>query len=564
MSDEKPQDNQSAVAIDPRLLEKALKRVRGLVRGNSLDPEQVSLKDHSGVLQYQFGAKVEIKLVPKYGIRLEPGKNTVAELVVSEEDFQKRIHTAAVEARTKPDRRQKIIDFVFSRSDKGFCIESQNVVFRDLALDLVRHEQCQTCAHSGHIPCSRCQGRGGVTCTRCRGTRQAICPKCGGSGHMQTPQGSKPCDYCRADGKVPCPLCHAKGLMKCPACGASGTQPCEKCSGTGWMSHLAHVDIEGQVRFSFERHKIPERLAALIEDRGAYLVSKGDIEVHLVSHGSTLGHHPADLKAEKLSEDKVRETSHEADDLVVINYGVTCPYGPVQFQLGERELSAILLGWQARLIEAPAFLEDMTKVGMQAIEVASTGQGSTISLLRKAAGFAVWQEVLSQILASGNLRKVFESTLNRYSAGLDEGRLKQIIIHADRAVRQVTRKARYLGLAAAMVVYAGLSYGYFWGGGRSALRDRISAPADIGADVLLLLAGMAGGILSSQIFASFIQRQAFSGVIDDNVLRKLPRSGNITWWSLGLSLLIFVAVLAVGVFQGEGDPPEWIIYLMPV
>lgn len=347
--------------------------------------------------------------------------------------------------------------------------------------------------------------------------------------------------------------------MKCTACGASGVQPCEKCSGTGWMSHLAHIEIQGQVRFSFEQNKIPEHLAALVEDRGGFLVSKGDIEVHLVAQ--TTPKEPVHMD-KNLSETKVLDSTHEPDDLVVIEYDVMCPYGPVQFQLGERVVPAIMLGWQARLIEAPAFLEDLTKIGMQAIQEASSGRGPVVALLRKAAGFAVWREVLTQIVSSGNLKKAIAIILNRYPAGIDEGRLRQTVMMADRAVRSVTRTARYIGLALAMALFGAVSHWYFRGGLRAEVLKDFSQIVEIVSDVLMVGCGALSGIIFSQISASIAQRRAFSGIVPDEALKKLPRVGHVVWWSLGFSILVFGSIVGLEIIQGGESLPRWIIRLM--
>lgn len=106
--------------IDPKLLDRALKRIKSYLRGNAHDLKDVQISDSKGVQTFRFRADVQIKLVPQYGIKIEPGKNMRAELAVSQEDFQRKIQGSVHEIVTVPQKRQLVVDFVFNRSDKGF------------------------------------------------------------------------------------------------------------------------------------------------------------------------------------------------------------------------------------------------------------------------------------------------------------------------------------------------------------------------------------------------------------------------------------------------------------
>ncbi len=541
--------------VDPRLLERAIKRMRGLLRGNGVDDlSLVTLGDHINVRSYRFPARVQIKLVPKYGVRLETGKNMTAELAVSQEDFQKKIQNSILDTRTIPEKRQMVVDFVFSRADKGFGIKDQAVIFRQLTRDLVQHEQCQFCSHSGKVKCPQCQGKGMLVCPACRGGRQISCTKCGGSGRMQTPQGLRSCDLCRAQGKIPCNFCHSHGKVKCKGCAASGDIACQKCAGTGWMSHLAHIKIEGQIHFDFERSNLPDRLAALVEDRGSFLVSKGDLE-------ATLRPQPTQSTVNEGVGTRLASSNKEADDQVLLEYDVTCPFGSIEFDVAGRKIPALLLGWQARLIEAPSFLEDYTKTGIEALKAAASGRGDVVDLLKKASRFAIWQDVISHVISSGNLKKISQIILNRYTAGISKEKIKEGLLDADRAVRGVTRRARYLGMIGGMFLYAALSIWYFPYGGREVISQNIHPYIP---DSLMPLMGFIIGILSGQISALYRQKQVFQEIMQNAQFKmKLPRPGKIIWWSLLGSFLIPAALLLFSVLSGVGTIPDWLSHLMP-
>lgn len=558
--DEPDAETEGQVFADPRLLERAVKRMKGLVKGNGVDIEQVMLGDMNRVFQYRFGARVMVKLVPKYGIRMEPGKNMAAELATSQEDLQRKIHNIVLDTRTQPEKRQQVVDFIFSRTDKGFGIKDQAVTFRTLACDFVLHEQCAACSHSGKILCSQCRGKGVSTCPICRGGRQSACHKCGGVGRMQTPQGLASCDQCRATGKIPCSRCGAMGQIKCRSCAASGTTPCQKCSGMGWMSHLAHVEIQGQIQFSFDRDGLPPLLVTLIEERGSFLVSKGDIEVTLRSQSAL---------SSSLSSPSVSISGRETEDSIVLEYDVTCPYGAIDFDIGNKTIPAMLLGWQSRLIDTPSFLEEMTKTGIEALREAAGNKGNHVEFLRRAARFAIWRELISQVLVSGNLRKVCGVMLNRYSAGVSRNCMQQMVVCADQSVRLVTRRVRYLGLIGGLALYAVVASWYFLFDGRRSISDSFgeSAPSSliIGVDTLLPVLGVVLGTVSGQVAAILRQKSVFSGIVDDAVLRAhLPRAGKMVWWALFGAVILPAVILAYGVFQEIGDLPDWLTRLMPI
>ncbi len=63
--------------VDPKLLTKATKKIKGLIHGNGLDVEKVSLcekVEDTNITMFRFKARTALKLVPQYGIKIEPGR----------------------------------------------------------------------------------------------------------------------------------------------------------------------------------------------------------------------------------------------------------------------------------------------------------------------------------------------------------------------------------------------------------------------------------------------------------------------------------------------------------
>lgn len=256
--------------IDPKLLEKALKKMKGLINGNGLSINKVALldtPDNHQIKIFRFKARTTLKLIPQYGIKTEPGRNMNAKLMPSDAEFKRAIAQIAIDARTNPIKRKQIVDFVFSRSDKGFGIKEQRTKFHALSRDFVQHERCPACGTNGRTTCARCHGKGQIPCTQCHGRRHVNCPRCRGSARIETPKGTMPCQFCRGDGRVNCNLCGARGTIKCQPCAATGSIACRTCAASGWMSHLAHVEIFAQIRFNFDRAGLPSSLIEAIEKK---------------------------------------------------------------------------------------------------------------------------------------------------------------------------------------------------------------------------------------------------------------------------------------------------------
>ncbi|MEK7800872.1 MAG: hypothetical protein AAB276_00285, partial [Pseudomonadota bacterium] len=266
--------------VDPRLLERAVRRLRGLMTGNRLLPENITLDQHN-VKILRFQTYTTLKLVTEYGIKAEAGRNTLAEPVANEEDFRRALAHMVSDAVTNPLKRKKIIDTVNARSDKGFGLAEQSMSFHALDKTLVRHEKCVACKAIGRIDCARCHGLKLINCTRCIGKRQITCPHCRGSRHLQTAKGQQRCNFCHGDGLVPCKQCAGRGKIKCLSCKGHGSMACQVCASTGWISHIAVVKFMARMKFSFDKQKIPFVLSEMLDKNPARLVARHDIEVSL-------------------------------------------------------------------------------------------------------------------------------------------------------------------------------------------------------------------------------------------------------------------------------------------
>ncbi len=536
--------NQEMNLIDPKLVERALKRLQGLIKGNGLRVEDVSVESCTAKV-YSFTAKTVLKLTPRYGVRVEPGRKTTSELVASQEDFQKEL--SLIRARTEPAKRKVIVDTILTRPDKGFGMKNQKMSFDALARNLVMHERCTVCSHTGKLQCAKCYGHGVLTCQNCQGRRQTVCPQCRGTGHTPTANGHQTCSKCQGDGKVSCIKCHGRGQVQCTVCGASGTLACKKCAGTGWVSHLAHVEIDALVHFDFQRDVLLPKIVNMVESLGPRLVERGDAEVTL---------RPAQPR------DNQTQTK-EPDDMVFIDYDARVPHGNIQFRFKNRIISATLFGYQGRLIEAPFFLDDLTKKGQNVLLEASKGFGNVAGKMARAAKYKMLQEVIVQTAIQKNPRKALESLRVKYPMGITADRLLELSTLADAALQTITRKARLVGSASGLGIYFAFLLFYFVGNFRGSL-GLAGVPILIldSLDFVFLPIGFYSGVLGAQLLALLARRKALSSFLRPEVLgNTLPKAGETVWWSLGGSFVLFCSVLAIA-FLANIPLPDWLMGLL--
>lgn len=548
--------------VDPRLLPKALKKMQGLVNGNGLSPDKVSLIDSpedTAIKMFRFKARTSLKLVPQYGIKIEAGRNTVAELMPSEAEFKKNIANIAIDARTNPLKRQQIIDLIFARSDKGFGIKEQRIKLQSLNRDFVQHQKCLPCANTGRTQCPKCNGKKTKLCPRCQGRRFMKCPKCFGTSKIQTNKGPIPCQLCRGDGRVSCKICVARGQIKCDICAAAGTIACKPCAATGWLSHLAHIEVYAQAVFDFDKEALPILLASSIQKNPSRCIEKHEIEAAIkkkIPTGQVLfdkNGHPINLSS----------ADTEPDDTIWIDYEALSPFGPIAFQLDTEKVSGHLFGFQTRLIEFPPFMDTLTAEGQRALITASQSIKDSRDLLEQAAKFRFIKDVITQTLIIKNIPKAKYFLGEKYATGTSKINLDKLIDATDLTLRLITRRWRSIGMFLGLIVFTGIVEYYYLGGGRLLLKlSGLPELAVIPFDILLIPLGILMGVYSSKFIAKWSLNKALSGIVDNEILKAtLPKAGKTLAWSVILTIAIVSTGFGIMIMGGY-LLPDWLQFIV--
>jgi len=557
---------ETKIVVDPKILAKAVKKMKGLIRGNGLLEDKVTLREEPSISplirMYRFKARTSIQLVLQYGIKTETGRNTTAEIMVNESEFKKAISQIAINARTDVLKRKQIIDFIFGRSDKGFGIENQRTKFHVLNRHFVQHEKCAACANTGRMGCSKCQRTGQTQCSRCYGRRQINCPKCRGSSRIQTAHGMETCSFCRGDGKIRCTLCSGVGQIKCQVCAASGTLGCNICAGTGWLSHLAHIEVYGLVSFDFERTGLPDILVKAIESNPSRCVEKHDIEVAIAAARNIIS---AMSKKESNFEgnSQKKDSFTEPDDTIWIDYEAMSPFGNIEFKLDDKDIAGYLFGFQARLVDFPFFLDDLTIKGQNLlIGAAKTGRHPRAAL-EKAAKYKYIKDVISQNVWIKNTRKTKDFVIAKYPTGINPDKVSILVDTIDVLLRRITRVWRITGLILGMTFFAAIIEYFYLEGGRIDLKlNGLPELALLPIDILLFPLGAFLGIYSGALTAKYAESKALKEIVPPEVLRKhLPKAGRTKYWAAGLSAMIMMTVLSIAAIENY-PIPDWLHFIL--
>lgn len=331
---------------------------------------------------------------------------------------------------------------------------------------------------------------------------------------------------------------------------------CQTCAATGWISHIAVVKFLAQMKFSFDKQKIPLLLSEMLAKNPARLVARHDIEIAMKPDNTT---DPIiDIKSDISGKTGVAAEAAKVNDTIVIHFNVTCPLGPISFKNLEPldavidpesppvPLAGTLFGYQARLLDMPPFLDTLTTTGQTALIAASIKGANIKDLLPQATRFALLHDIFLKMIVMKTPKQVHALMFEKYGAGISTEKLRSLVHASHLIIRHTTRNARYIGMALGLFLYAALLAGF--------ITQNDNALTGILYAVVLGLCPILGtlmGVGAARLCGVLIQRHHFAGLIDDDILRKnFPKSGKVLWWSAGLSFAISAALVLGGLQLG--------------
>lgn len=539
------------VKIDDRFKDDALEKVRALVKGNGLDPQDVTLASFDGELLH-FEAHTDLVVVTKFAKKIVPGRMTGPVVVASESALQEAINKEYLTLFTDADSQRKIREIFLNRDDQGFGI---NDVFMQIPFwkkEFVVFEPCQTCRSTGKILCRTCGGKGILPCTRCAGSGKTFCSYCNSAKMVASPNGGKvQCTVCYGNGRMSCNQCQQSGRMRCRVCASKGSTPCPNCQGHAWASNLTIVNIEAKTKFEYPKEELPDKVVMMIDQYGDKI--KEHSKIHLMESKTNA------LKEAAKEEDNAQEIAEKQKILhIPIFYEVSLPYGHFEFDIKGTSYYTFLFGIKGDLTHVSPFLDALIKNGLRKLQDAVDKRGDTEDNLKAAAEYrAIKRGILyASKFTRFKARKKLEQD---FPFGLSKEAIDTIISSADRALKNITKMARVKGTIASGIFMSAISAGYFLSPLRKFLTTKINPPPLMFVlDGLIFVSGIYIGTmiiqgLANRNLASLLQKLIGTKEKSSFGAAKL---GNTIYWNALISFILFILCVEATRHFGV-DVPSW-------
>lgn len=530
------------IPVPDELLEKAVKRVQSVVRGNGMRGIQVALGDFEGEI-LSFEVYEVFRMDPQIAEKRVNGKQN-GEVAGSLGDMRTKMQGALTQITENADVKKYVIGLMKKRNDLGFALENQTVSLDSFNKNYVVHEVCTACSGSKALSCVQCHGDGRATCYRCKGSMLVECPLCQGHRTIAAGGGRKTCTKCNGRGRAQCQVCRGRGVTQCRNCKGTGKLICQQCGATGWGTTIGTLAVKAKCRFWYDKQalieaeKAPE-LPPIIDVLGAKMVLEKHADIAVIED-------PARLK----------ELDQEAqNNEFKIPYAVRLPWGSISFRLkDDKVIKGKLFGLHPELVEMEPFLEEPLMPGLRLLDEAAR-TGNAVGKIKDASRFRAIGEAL--VLASRMKHaRAFEALEKRYPFGIKNETLHQMLTSADLALKNVTRRPRLNGMIMGLALSIILLGGYYIAPLRAYIYP--SLPGDlprIAIDVGLLLAVMALTWLMVQVMASKALQDAMKHLLPPDKRKTLrPKPGQAGWIGVAIAFLLWISMAIVTQLLGISAP----------
>lgn len=546
-TDQDPLTYSAAPAVGPvpvpdELLEKAVKRVQSVVRGNGMRGIQVALNDFEGEI-ISFEAYEIFRMDPQIAEKRVNGKQN-GEVAGSLGDMRTKMQGTLTRITENADVKKYVIDLMKKRTDLGFALENQTVSLDSFNKSYVVHELCTSCSGSKALSCTACHGDGRASCYRCKGSMLVECPLCQGHRTIAAGGGRKTCTKCNGRGRAQCQVCRGRGVSQCRNCKGTGKLVCQHCGATGWGSTIGTLAVKAKCRFWYDKQALIEaetapELPPVIDALGSRMVVDKHADITVIED-------PVRLK----------ELDQEAqNNEFKIPYKVRLPWGTISFHLKEKIITGKLFGLHPELVEMEPFLEEPLIPGLRLLDEAARTPGNAVGKIKDASRFRAIGEAL--VLASRmSHARAFEAIEKRYPFGLKNETLHQMLVSADLALKNVTRRPRRTGVIMGLVLSLILLCGFYIAPLRAYIYPSI--PGDlprIAIDMVLLLTVMALTWLMVQATAANALQEAMKHLLPPNKRKTLrPKPGQAGVVGVALALLLWISMAIITQLLGISAP----------
>lgn len=520
-----PVSSPAVAPSDQTIVQGALDHVRRIMKGNGVKLDTITVASHK-ITRHSMNAGTYLELRPASAEKTMPGKVTVGQMVHSRDEAARAIDQAMLQAASDPAAKAQIANVLLSRSDQGFGLTRQTIPLDFLKKEFTWHEGCPTCNGTSRAPCQKCHGRRIETCIKCTGRGLMQCPMCRATGLLQ---GQK-CPRCHGQRYAPCDMCQRSGMMGCRMCSATGVMKCPSCAGQGWKTHVLSLSAQALTYFEYEGKKIPKPAADLIETQASQLVIQKRIKV-------------------------TGRIADEKENVLGANYEVEFPYGDIVFTLGRKETKANIFGLKGEIVNFPPVLDKILSGPVRELEEAARDVGDVAEKIRRATRY----RVIAQGFLLANrfgLKKSVMQIMKQYDIGLSENIAEKIILLADQTTSRITRKPRYYGLMAGLVMVALLYAAYYILPVRAQIATYLpDQKIDFVLDILPLAIGCILTTLCIKRAGAGAIRKAIGHLIPAEQKQALiPKAGSVGLWGYACNTVLILGCMELAVGLQKAAP----------
>ena len=557
MEEEPPQSLDTAIEtmkISEDYKEQALEHIKSLVKGNQCDPESVTLEEFEGEILH-FQAENMLNIITKMSNKRVPGLVQGATKVDNEIAAKEAMTKAYLTLADDKNMEKQIRDVILNRPDKGFALDNEVIALPFWKKEFVVPEPCQTCKTTGNVTCLPCSGKGITPCPQCQGSAMSHCTHCNGAQMINGPNGQRiQCPICHGRGKIGCNGCGQSGRIQCKTCRSRGTTVCPNCQGNAWSSVIHTVEIQVRTQFDYPRDKLPEKVVALIERYDNKI--KEFAEIKIAEDQESV------VNLDDEEKQRQQEVADKRKDIrFPILYEVILPYGHIEYAINGKSYYTFLFGNQASLEHVSPFIDDLIKNGVRKLHDAAELRGDVHENLKMAGEYRTVKEGIV-FTASHSLKKARAKLKQANMLGLSDNALNEIILLSDRALKNITKKPRLMGLGFSALLNIALFGAYFL----TPIRDKVvghlpNANLQGLIDGIVFLVAMYIGVMIIQMTANSAIKKTMAMLLPGGIKTAPPKLGQIAYWNAVMCLAIFVGILFGAPYLGV-DSPKWLQQLM--
>jgi len=431
------------------LIKKAESRIQTQVKGNGADPKDFTLnvkRQGIGIFRAQTSFQIETDIQQK---REKGRKNTGR--VVPQGQMDTEVRGFISNLTTQDSTISTAKDIIQKMPLNGFGADKEIIPLTAQKTIFCEHVNCQQCQGQGKSKCARCHGKAQMPCNLCNGRGLLKCMQCHGVGTIQSGDKRIPCTMCQGRREKYCTQCKGQRVVSCTACQAKGMTSCTICGGEGVQSVITTITPLLKTTSIVHIPDLDEDSKRMVARVGADILARG-------------GH--ITIKAIKPVSDDENDDDQAHIDNNAVYYQGRIEWAVADFNYGGKRHDITFAGKKGAVCESSNFMDMIIDKPLTQIKKAANGEGFVAGLLKDACDYRVSRETLS-FIANGNRKKAHAQLCKIYKLGTSSDTLKNITQYGYQALKNVTKRPRYIGLTIGLILSCGLSYLWFMHG----LRD---------------------------------------------------------------------------------------------